>query len=693
MPDPALSVVIPTFNRAKLLDRTLVALEGQVGLDVGVEVVVVDDGSIDTTADVVAGHPKVVHLYQANAGPAAARNTGWRKANAPIVAFTDDDTVPDPRWLADLVAAFRTGPTLDAAGGTVRPLRLTFLTRFVQAEQHASHGVGRDGAIKYLVTANCAYRRRVLEALHGFDETFPAASGEDTDLTLRAQAAGYSMRLLEDAIVLHDHPSRLRLIMRTYLRHGRTRRLVVDRNPFADWANGRRDVLTVDHWRRRYHSYRAAGIGPAGAGAALALRAAGLIAYAVGVARSRSDARPGAVGDPMTVLIACPGADHVARGYERVSRELAGLLGSDPGLAVSTVKGSGRASGGTVLPSLRRDRTFARLLSRALSPTGPATVENRRRGGGPGASLVLRAARRQVPVTPYELEAATFGVSVLLYAALHRPDVLVLQDVLTAKVIRAGRRLVPGLRTRVVFINGTPWPPPFPFADVVQHVSPVTYDEDPAEGWAKVLLPLGTHVPPLAAAEEVAHHRRRYGIGVGDKVVVSVGALVDHHKRHLHLVGELAQLPEPRPILVIAGAPGVDQARIEQAAIERLGERQRVIQVAPEDVPGLLACGDVFALASLGEGFGLVYLEALAAGLPVIAHDDRLQRWLLGPFGTYVDMTEPGALARSVMGVLAADDRWSLAATRRDYVEQRFSWVTLRNEYLSLVQRVTGGVH
>lgn len=246
MADPVLSVVIPTYNRAALLERVLAALDVQEGLVDEVEVIVVDDGSSDDTAAVVAAHPGVVYLHQANAGPAAARNRGWSKASGRLIAFTDDDTVPDRRWLADLGEAFAADPTLGAVGGTVRPLHLSFLTRFVQAEQQASHGVGPQGEIKYLVTANGAYRRDVLEALGGFDETFPAASGEDTDLTIRAQAAGHRLALVDGAVVLHDHPRRLRPILRTYRKHGRSRRLVIGGNPSAPLRHGWRTVLTVE---------------------------------------------------------------------------------------------------------------------------------------------------------------------------------------------------------------------------------------------------------------------------------------------------------------------------------------------------------------------------------------------------------------------------------------------------------------
>jgi glycosyltransferase involved in cell wall biosynthesis len=173
--------------------------------------------------------------------------------------------------------------------------------------------------------------------------------------------------------------------------------------------------------------------------------------------------------------------------------------------------------------------------------------------------------------------------------------------------------------------------------------------------------------------------------------VISLGAMLDHHKRHLHLIREVAQLPAPRPFLVIAGAPVVDQERIEATAAELLGSGQKVMHVGPDDVGALLACGDVFVLASLREGFGLVYLEAMAAGLPVVAHDGPLPRWILGRFGDYVDMAVPGGLAQCLGAVIARDDRWTAENDRRRYVDDRFSWTALRDDYLALVRRTAGG--
>src|SRR5262245_27565005 len=104
---PLISVVVPTYRRPQLLARCLVPLLGQHWLDGrDYEVIVVDDGHCDETRALVASFMHedgacLRYLRPAHGkGPAVARNAGWRAAAAPIIAFTDDDTVPALDWLA-----------------------------------------------------------------------------------------------------------------------------------------------------------------------------------------------------------------------------------------------------------------------------------------------------------------------------------------------------------------------------------------------------------------------------------------------------------------------------------------------------------------------------------------------------------------------------------------------------------------
>ncbi|HEY2249863.1 MAG TPA: glycosyltransferase, partial [Planctomycetaceae bacterium] len=173
------SVVIPTCRRPEMLARCLEALARQTLPADRYEVIIVDDARDPQTMQAVvhaAAHAKCRFQYTAvpgpTHGPAAARNLGWRAARAPIVAFTDDDCVPEPGWLEAGVATIEHGVEA-AAGAIVMPLP----PRPTDYERDAS-GLTKGE----FVTANCFCQRWVLERVGGFDENFTAAWREDSDL-------------------------------------------------------------------------------------------------------------------------------------------------------------------------------------------------------------------------------------------------------------------------------------------------------------------------------------------------------------------------------------------------------------------------------------------------------------------------------------------------------------------------------
>lgn len=292
MAEPLLSVVVPTFNRAPSLRRLVAALgEAQVPAG-GVEIVVVDDGSADATADVVSdAGPPFRYLLQQNSGPAAARNRGWRAARGRIVAFTDDDTVPDRRWLVDLVEWFEAHPAAAAVGGTIRPLRPGFLADFVQLDRLVGHGEDERG-VRFLVTANAAFRRWALELVGGFDEAFPSAAAEDTDLSFRLRAGGVALHTCPAAVVLHDHRTPPAQLMRTYFKHGRGFEALARNHPGIG-ADPARRMATPAYWRGRYRRYRDEGsVGRGRSLVYLGLRVVGVASFALGLATARRAAAP-----------------------------------------------------------------------------------------------------------------------------------------------------------------------------------------------------------------------------------------------------------------------------------------------------------------------------------------------------------------------------------------------------------------
>jgi glycosyltransferase involved in cell wall biosynthesis len=185
MTRPRLSVVIPTYRRPELLLRCLEAVLDQRRIDPqAYEVIVVDDGHDDETRDLLAqidgAATSIRYLRpERGRGPAVARNTGWRAARGGLIAFTDDDTVPNPHWLAEGERAMQAHPDWVAlCGKVVVPVA-------PPATDHARMTQGLARA--EFVTANAFVWRHALEAVSGFDERFTRAWREDSDLQFRLQ--------------------------------------------------------------------------------------------------------------------------------------------------------------------------------------------------------------------------------------------------------------------------------------------------------------------------------------------------------------------------------------------------------------------------------------------------------------------------------------------------------------------------
>jgi GT2 family glycosyltransferase len=203
---PAVSIVVPTYQRGRLAAATLQALAGVDPPAGGFEVVVVDDGSDDEHAAEleaeIATRPAFRLIRQPNRGPASARNAGIASTSAPLVAFLDDDCFPASDWLARLVRSLdEGGDDVAAVGGRVLPAPATnWVSRFCAAVEYSS---GVQPVFENAATANACYRRSVLEELGGFDEGFRYPGGDDPDLSRRARQAGYRLLFVPDAIVYH----------------------------------------------------------------------------------------------------------------------------------------------------------------------------------------------------------------------------------------------------------------------------------------------------------------------------------------------------------------------------------------------------------------------------------------------------------------------------------------------------------
>lgn len=223
-----ISVVIPTYNRPDGLERVLTSLVQQTMRDF--ELIVVEDGS--KVGEKVVNHfkgklPVVKYYWQANAGPATARNRGIKESSSQLIAFTDDDMQLPPDWLEQILAGFNKHPEVVGVGGYMKAPPAVFQRSiFAQYEWFVSHDIYQANQKSSIGgfenpaggTNNIAFKKVVLEEVGLFDPNFPVPAGEDADLKKRITDRGYQL-LYIPLQALHYQPYGLkRFIKQSYLR-------------------------------------------------------------------------------------------------------------------------------------------------------------------------------------------------------------------------------------------------------------------------------------------------------------------------------------------------------------------------------------------------------------------------------------------------------------------------------------------
>jgi glycosyltransferase involved in cell wall biosynthesis len=220
------SVIVPTYQRLASLERCLDALSAQ---DLGrdrFEVVVVNDGGADSPRDAVERRRASLDvrlIEQANAGPAAARNAGAALARGEYLAFTDDDCLPDPRWLSALSDSAARHPGCGVGGRVDNALTDGIYSNASQQLIDFLYGYFNtpDAPGRFFITSNLAVPAARFRELGGFDVTFPLAAAEDRDLCDRWREQGGTIVYDDRAVVHHAHPLGLRSFCRQHFNYGR----------------------------------------------------------------------------------------------------------------------------------------------------------------------------------------------------------------------------------------------------------------------------------------------------------------------------------------------------------------------------------------------------------------------------------------------------------------------------------------
>ncbi len=372
---------------------------------------------------------------------------------------------------------------------------------------------------------------------------------------------------------------------------------------------------------------------------------------------------------PVRIFFSCSGVGIIDRGIETFFREAFDGLRGTEGLDITLYKGAGtEVDHERVLWNVPRTGGIARLL---------------------GACI-----RRN----SYVAEQLSTFPSMVRAIRTHRPDIIFYSDSNLGFQLFRWRKQI-GVPFRLLFSNGGPCYPPFPRTDYIHQVAPFHFEQALAVGVSPELqrmVPYGISVP--AGVPEVSESaqrtvRERLRLPLDRRIVLSVGWIAAVQKRMDYVVNEVARLPRPRPYLVLLGSIDKQSGTVLDLARAKLGMEDFTARSMPHaQVMDYYRAADIFVLGSLQEGFGRVFLEALIHGLPAIAHDHPVMRFVLGPHGTLADLSRAGALADQLSLALPTPNTLEAATERRESVRRRFSWPVLAPQYRDMFLDCTGRI-
>src|SRR5271157_3975951 len=251
------SVIIPTYGRGERLGATLDALlaSDTSGLD-AVEIIVVDDGSPEPVAPVVESRvtcPPISLrcIQQRNAGPAAARNTGFRASRGEVVLFVDDDILCPPDLIRGHVGAHRLRPGSVIYGRCpfIEPEPMTPLFRYINSLGHdLGRGINEEFIqVRSVASGQISVERALFDVEQGvYRDDLATPAAEEFELSLRLRDRGIPILLATRIVALHDHAVDIENMCRQAYKHSMGCAEAVVKYPGTLELLGFRDVIQVN---------------------------------------------------------------------------------------------------------------------------------------------------------------------------------------------------------------------------------------------------------------------------------------------------------------------------------------------------------------------------------------------------------------------------------------------------------------
>ena len=361
------------------------------------------------------------------------------------------------------------------------------------------------------------------------------------------------------------------------------------------------------------------------------------------------------------VFIICPGLEHVHRGFETHGRQLYSILKNKSNNQIFLLKGSGRKS-------VNEKRVF--------------TIKS-----GSSFNRFLCKITKQFP--RYFQNTSFFYFSLLLFI-IKKPDSIYFGDPMLYRYYAKWRKISKQKFRIFFYTGGQSIPEKFNKEDIIIASTPHFYKKAQLKEIPEdniILLPIGFYIDKeFTVLSETQKNKIKETLHIPTNlpIILSVGVLNHSVKRMDYLIHEVSKL-NSKVFLVLLGDQDTETEYIKNLANSKLKKDSFLIKtVKPNEVSIYYSIATVFALASLKEGFGRVYIEALSHGLSVLAHDFEVSRNVLGEYGFYGDFTKVGSLQKLLERELETPNNNFQEKERHAYAYHHYSWGVLEESFIKL---------
>lgn len=220
-----ITFIVPVYNAERTIGQCIESILAQ---PLDKEVIVVDNDSSDTTAEIIQQYP-VTYLMEAKRGPAAARNRGLRemdREHAKYVVFADSDVVLPEGWLDRAIEILKRDGKIAGVGGPGKATDKSYASRSV--DYLLWYPVSKDTRVVSLATMDVCYRYEAIEGIFYAEELI---MGEDPEFNFRVIEKGWRLVYSPDLYVHHHHPVTLRQVLKRWYRYGQYYPLPFFRHP------------------------------------------------------------------------------------------------------------------------------------------------------------------------------------------------------------------------------------------------------------------------------------------------------------------------------------------------------------------------------------------------------------------------------------------------------------------------------